>query len=151
MAVSTGKVVAGGGIIVAAAMAIAMIGYWPSNEQPGDVPQGPETVVLLPNDGGIAYIMPVLTADGGTVYRFTTPKCVRRPVGVPVDDCKRSFMGPFGPMVVDPGALTRFPEGQKVGTLCQTVACSVMFGDNPDLEEIDIAQNYPLDPPDDSM
>lgn len=133
----------------AAAMALTLITFWPSPEQPGDVPQGPETVVLLP-DGGIAYIMPVETADGGFTFRFTTPKCARKLPDAGVEDCKRSYIGFFGPVTVDPGAWTRFPSSQQVGDHCQPVACAVMSGDNPDQEEIDIARSYPLEP-DDSM
>lgn len=141
--------VVGGGFVLAALGFLAMLA-WPEGDlQPGDIPMAPEVVALLP-DGGLAYIVPVARVDGGETVRFTTPKCVRRWTGTPVNDCKRLINGMGGPVEIDPGYLSRFPESQKVGTGCQPVACSVMAGDDPDLPEIDIAQNYPLSP-DDSM
>lgn len=103
-----------GGAAALAALALSFGAFWPDGEQqPGDEPLAPEVVALLP-DGGLAYVVSVMTADGGFANRFTTPKCVRRWTGTPVNDCKRSFMGMGGMVEVDPGDLVRFPEAQKV-------------------------------------
>lgn len=136
-----------GGVGLALMVAGLVTWVWPYGEmQPGDTQNAPEVVVLLP-DGGLAYIAPVTTADGGSTWRFSPPNCVRKLPDAGAEDCKRSFIGLNGPMTMDPGPWTRFPAVQQEGPHCQPVACSVTAGDNPDQEEIDIAQNHPLEPP----
>lgn len=139
-----------GGSFLLAALGFVTVIAWPDGDiQPTDTPLGPEVVALLP-DGGLTYIVAVLLEDGGQTVRFTTPKCVRRWPGTPENECRRLMQGMQGMIEVDPGDLNRFPMSEAVGTGCQPVACSVIAGDDSDLPEIDIAQNYPLEIPENS-
>lgn len=98
----------------------------------------PERLGGVAGDGSPIYVREVLV-DGGCSatgcvdvleLRTTTPQCVRRPRGG--SDCRRRL--PDGG-VVDQGALLRFPLAEAVGADCQSVACAVLLGDDPDLDD----------------
>lgn len=95
----------------------------------------PSKLAALP-DGGIAYAVEALIADGGVELRKVPPGCVRRPTGVKPSECQRTIADLVGrAMVVDPGELNRFPVAEAVGAGCQPVACSVYAGDDADADE----------------
>lgn len=85
--------------------------------------------VILP-DGGLGYSWPAMLLDGGsTVVISDVAPCVRRPTGVLVNACRRRISGGN---TQDFGDLNRFPASEAIGTGCQPVACSVVFGENAD-------------------
>jgi hypothetical protein len=95
--------------------------------QSGRARLGESKVVELP-DAGIGYAYPVDLDDGGTEYRVTSDApCVRRPEGAPVASCLRRE--PDGGSR-DFGTLNRFPASEAVGSGCEGVACSIVFGES---------------------
>lgn len=84
------------------------------------------------------YIREVVLTDGGTGYTIATaPGFVRRPVGVPVNQCQRKIKNPLNQDVtINQGDLTRFPIAEAVGAGCVPVACSVYGGENAEATEI---------------
>lgn len=130
-------------ILTAAAFAVVSVAASVALLSPADVSAQLEAVfderieeskaVLLP-DGGKGYVWPATLSDGGdTMVVSDSAPCVRRPLGVSADSCGRLFVD--AGIIVDPGALNRFPATQAAGWTCQPVACSVVSGENPDNPE----------------
>lgn len=83
--------------------------------------------VVLP-DGGPGYVWPAMLLDGGgTLVLSDVAPCVRRPSGVLVNACRRRV---DGGSARDFGDMNRFPASEAIGTGCQPVACSVVFGED---------------------
>lgn len=84
--------------------------------------------VVLP-DGGPGYVWPAtLASDGGrTLVLSEVAPCVRRPAGALANACRRRTEDGGAR---DFGGLNRFPVSEAIGTGCQPVACSVVFGED---------------------
>lgn len=97
----------------------------------GDVVIEPSKLALLP-DGGKGYVERVKQIDGGIALRVkASGGCVRRPVGN--KSCLKGGR--------DPGDLNRFPAAEATGSGCEPVACSIVFGEDPDLAEDDVIRD----------
>lgn len=99
---------------------------------------GPSMLARLP-DGGAAYLALFRQPDAGVEWlRVAAPEdlCVRRKVGASALLCRRGTTLSN----IDYGELNRFPasEAQPIINTCETVACSVHQGENPDQNEADL-------------
>jgi hypothetical protein len=89
-------------------------------------------------DGGFAWGIPL---DDNGLPQFVsvaqvTPLCVRAPLDGGTDCLRAGFSGIDGTTPTAPaffGTGNVFPASLSSGTQCEPVACSVMFGDNPDV------------------
>lgn len=119
--------VALGGVIATAVVIVVD----EKGSEAGDVVIEPSKLALLP-DGGKGYVERVKQIDGGIALRVkASGGCVRRPVGN--KSCLKGGR--------DPGELNRFPAADVTGTGCEPVACSIVFGENPDLAEDDVVRD----------
>lgn len=96
---------------------------------------GPSQLARLP-DGGPVYVAPYFVDGGVQWLRVAASEvgCVRAPVGGSQLLCRR---GPNTLSNVYYGELNRFPanEAQPLVNNCETIACGVISGEDPDEDE----------------